>query len=125
MRDNPSHEIPMMAGMWGLKVAMNRSFANYIVETMRDPGISENYTFKKYGNDQTFLSNYVYKFIVADSVIHDAYSCGVLNGTPWPTRRIGGCFVGSTSWCDEWSLYAGTECPEVCRPKDHMDWTRC
>ena len=123
MRDNPSHGTTMLAGMWGLKVAMNRSLANSIVETMLNPNLSKNYTFKTYGNDQKFLTDYVYKSLVSNSVIHDAYSCRALNGTPWPTQRVGNCFVGSIWGCDEWGSIQ--ECPEACRPKDHMDWTHC
>ena len=110
--------------MWGLKVSQDRILAKNIVDLMLDKQISANYTFAKYGNDQFFLAHHVYKLIVKNSVIHDAYCCTKLDGTPWPTRRVGNCFVGSTSWCDEY-LGSVVECPYECRPKEHKDWSQC
>ena len=123
MRDHPHHKTHILAGMWGLKAAKERGLAQRIVDLVTDSKTAAKYPFR-YGNDQSFLSNYVYKLIFGDSIIHDAYHCSDLNGTPWPSRRAGDCFVGNIYGCNETSGTAA-DCPVKCRPIDHKDWVQC
>jgi hypothetical protein len=84
--------------MWGAKNKLDRKFSNSIIEKILDKRIADDYKRRPKGLDQEFLSVYVYYQIRSNSVIHDSYTCNLYkDSTPWPTKRIGDCFVGSPS----------------------------
>lgn len=74
------------------------------------------------GNDQFFLSNYVYHPIVLKSTVHDSYHCKVyVNSKPFPTKRKDHSYVGNLME----NGVPRTPCPIHCRPENHKDWTYC
>ena len=75
------------------------------------------------GSDQAFLSTFVYPFIRNDSIIHDSYLCMTYGGSPFPTQRLGDCFIGGVTECNVNSTFAW-ECPVKCRPRNHY-WPTC
>lgn len=48
-----------------------------------------------------------------------------MSGEPWPTQRLGDCFVGSIYDCNKDAINEFPMCPDACRPKDHQNWTSC
>ena len=134
-KDHPQHGTEILGGMWGYKRSTNIPNSDRIFEKILDQKISKlfnkNLQSEK-GADQSFLSNHVYSLLVDDSVIHDAYTCKSYNNSrPFPTRRVGYCFVGtimnrleacSNATAEKLKYYT---CPEQCRPSNHLDWTSC
>ncbi len=114
-------------GMWGFNSALGRSLANEIFKRILDSKTASKFNSNNEspkGHDQFFLSDYVYPLIHKKSIIHDSYLCKGFGGGPWPTKRIGNCFVGSPASCN----ITGTDfydCPVECRPKMHPDWKKC
>lgn len=83
------------------------------------------YSVIKYSEgDQNFLSAYVYPLISNNTIVHDSYLCKLFGGSPFPSKREGDCFVGSTTNCNKYYRFL-EECPIDCRPKDHTDWIYC
>lgn len=75
-------------------------------------------------SDQFFLRDYVYSLVKNDSLIHVSYLCAFYKDSiPFPTRRVGDCFVGQVGNCNKNSTFI--ECPVECRPKGHKDWIYC
>ncbi len=127
--DHQDHGALILAGMWGFHSKLDRNMANSIFKDMIDLKISQNYIpYRGQNNkekDQYFLASYVYNKIKQKSVIHDSYLCWLYNDSePFPTRRIGNCFVGGENAI---SCINGTvkDCPIQCRPKNHQDWNTC
>ena len=59
------------------------------------------------------------------ALIHDSFNCNKnMSGEPWPTQRLGNCFVGSIWNCDK-NATSFHKCPDICKPKDHQNWTSC
>jgi hypothetical protein len=114
--------------MWGFKSNSNRNLANTIFYTILNKNIAVRYNHNKQspkGADQSFLSDHVYKHLKQISIIHDSFSCKYYeNSQPWPTRRIGNCFVGSPRECNQ-SANNFYECPMECRPYNYRDWENC
>ena len=52
------------------------------------------------GVDQDFLKHHVYGLIKNNSLIHDSFTCAIFDGTAFPSKRVGNCFIGSTDGCD-------------------------
>ncbi|CAF1000518.1 unnamed protein product [Brachionus calyciflorus] len=127
MRDNPSHGTHILGGMWGFKSILNRAKANEIYNLIINKNLSRNYNpngRSTKGYDQFFLSDHVYPKIKLNSTIHDSYLCKHYpNSRPFPTKRIGNCFVGGVGWCNEKKNF--TICPNQCRPSNHQDWETC
>ncbi len=126
MRDHPSHDMRMLAGMWGAKVAQVRNtWRKVLLAMLRDPGARPPHELKE-GSDQFLLSYYVWPWASGRSMQHDSYTCHLFGGraSPWPTRREGGVgnFVGAP-----FALAASVKelCPERCRPREHKEWTKC
>lgn len=111
--------------MWGFYNSRNRDLASYIFSYIIDFKISA--IFNKDKNvkqaDQTFLREYIYPKIKKISIIHDSYLCKSYGGDPFPTKRVGNCFIGSTAEC--YSNLTFYKCPDECRPTDHPNWISC
>ena len=55
---------------------------------------------------------------------HDSFCCGQFGTSiPFPTRRLDAEYVGQI--VDGLPYPLPETCPEKCRPKDHINWTRC
>jgi len=60
----------------------------------------------KKGFDQFFLADYVYPLVKQVAVIHDSYCClSYRDSQPFPTKRIGNCFVAAIGGCNETGIY--------------------
>ena len=69
-----------------------------------------------------FLASKVYRLIISEALVHDAYNCRFFGASPWPTKRQGDCFVGGFECNSSNKFY---ECPMDCRPPEHPDWISC
>ena len=128
LKDNPNHGTSILGGMWGFHRSRKQNLANHISSLILDPEISKQFKQQNgKGLDQSFLSQYIYPLIKEKSMIHDSYFCQLYdtkNSKPFPSRRIGNCFVGGfTEFCKHNDTYY--ECPVECRPKEHTDWKTC
>lgn len=125
MRDHKDHGAVMLAGMWGFYNSRSRDLANNIFRNINDTKLRAQY-FGRKGNDQAFLSNYVYRQIKDNSVIHDSNLCRMYRDSePFPTRRVGYCHVGLRNENCANESKDVSRCPVECRPKDHQDWEKC
>lgn len=61
------------------------------------------------------------------TLVHDSFNCRrIVGDKPWPTQRVGNCYVGSDVECDEnGRIEENFTCPIKCRPKEHPDWISC
>ncbi len=83
--------------MWGFFNSRDRRLANKLFNLIIDRNtsmIDNNKQQNTYNVDQTFLANVVHPLIVNNSVVHDSYLCKTLGGEPFPTKRVGNCFIG-------------------------------
>ena len=121
--------------MWGFNVSIDRPKSNFIFNKIVDKELSKKYNKNlksPKGFDQFFLTDHVYPIIVRDSITHDSYSCKTFNfSSPFPTKRIGTCFVGAAMHNTDLCLKPSSEqltyykCPMDCRPSNHLDWNQC
>ncbi len=114
--------------MWGFYNQRDRNLSKQIFNDIIDQNIAKQYNSRPInskGQDQFFLSSYVYQKIKKNSVIHDSYLCLMYNDSePFPTKRVGNCFVGgenALSCINE----TFKDCPVQCRPQNHQDWNTC
>ena len=113
--------------MWGFYNSKNRQLANELFNRIVDPEISYKYNKVKNqkGKDQEFLSRHVYPILKKQSVIHDSYLCkNYKDSEPFPTQRIGNCFVGRVGNCNS-TATDFYQCPRECRPENHQEWLNC
>ena len=125
MRDHPGHEMPILAGMWGIKVkALRKSLRLILNQMLQDPLSRSN--FLSSSDDQFLLGKYIWPWSKDRSVQHDSFFCTYFGrAKPWPTQRPLGevnNFVGSPFALNSSLAVA---CPERCRPRDHKDWVFC
>lgn len=113
--------------MWGFKRHLDPEKANLIFSLITDKEMSKKFnpnSNSPKGFDQTFLSTVVYEIISNKWLEHDSYLCSFFtNSKPFPTKRIGNCFVGGIGSCNETALFY--TCPKECRPKNHLNWIFC
>ena len=143
MRDNKQHGIEMLGGLWGLastrlssidrlkigKALLPSDDATQIrrfVQTYADRG------------DQIFLTDHIWPIARSNSLTHDSFYClwsryiYRTDTRPFPSQRqYPDCFVGCPKPCCRRLSNATIDfrqyeqCPSVCRPKTHPDWTFC
>ncbi|KAG7161597.1 hypothetical protein Hamer_G014161 [Homarus americanus] len=125
MRDHPSHNGLILAGMWGgSRVRGGDKFRNMIREMLRWP--PRNF----WDYDQMMLKRVVWPEVLDSLLAHDSYFCGNPHfrshhrSAPFPTRRDRRYFVGWGPTRDH-ELSGVTVCPKECRPPDHQDWSYC
>lgn len=96
MRDHPLHTTCIMGGLWGAK----RVCLEYL------PPLIEKKVFQGiYGEDQKFLSRYVYPVAVQSAMIHDSFFFREWKRHPFPSQREKNAFVGEVfTECDEPNL---------------------
>jgi hypothetical protein len=121
----------IVGGYWGFSNMRNRHLANYLFKILTNKFIAQTYNIIKNekGQDQFFLTDYYSKYSLKNSTTHDSFSCNYLGGDPFPTQRIGNCFVGCTGCCNSSIEFSNQKyshvCPVECRPKNHQDWIHC
>lgn len=112
--------------MWGFKTNVDIKLTKKIFSRILNKKTARKYNLNTTkGYDQRFLSDKVYSLIRSKSIIHDSYTCrNFWSSEPFPTQRIGNCFIGETGQCN---LTASSffECPTACRLANHMDWKYC
>lgn len=127
MRDHPSHNGYMLAGLWGgRRIAGQPSNLVELGSTLFHSQPRHYWDF-----DQALLRRIVWPEAVKNSVQHDSYSCNfekfnlVHHCRPFPTKRQGKLYVG-------WGPVKGPQnktgikpCPKQCRPNDNQDWIFC
>lgn len=141
--------------MWSIKTQLDRERSRRIFHDVHSDAIGQKYNGNGQtpkGNDQFFLTHYVWGLIKHDSTIHDSYTCRhFTESKPFPTRRRLPDYIGSftllpnmsscpveyhqaaargqaqnmTYWSDVIRPRKVDECPIRCRPADHQDWTTC
>ncbi|XP_068201523.1 uncharacterized protein [Palaemon carinicauda] len=123
MRDNPHHNVEMMAGMWG---GCNYKYSNYYTKAAN---IRKNMLeYGKYLNqDQPALWLYMWPEVQHDGIFHDAFTCMRYPGSrPFPTKRNGDTYVGMRTYRKTYELDGiRRTCPEICRPINHQEWEFC
>lgn len=127
-KDSESHDFEIMGGMWGMRNSLNRSLASDIFTMLMNVDLcrffNQNGKSPK-GQDQQFLTYYVYDLIVWQATVHDSYWCEkYANSRPFPTRRVAMDFVGSAKKKLNATRFV-KECPRACRPRKHPDWIYC
>ncbi len=91
--------------MWGFYNSRDQAIAEqiYFLIVNKEIALKFNKVVNQKGQDQNFLTQYVYPLIKNKSVVHDSYLCMTFGGEPFPTRRIGLCHVGQY-------IYANNQC---------------
>lgn len=124
MRDNKAHGTEILGGMWGFYNARNRILAfhlfNLILNSQRYNNVNSYKKKNLNGNDQLFLSD-IYYLLKNEAIIHDSYFCEKYGGDPYPTERIGNCFIGAVGECNSTGLFE--ICPVKCRK--YLEWITC
>lgn len=81
MRDHPSHDVPILGGMWGVKAPLLRDMSALIQRYLKGDF---------WQVDQNFLREVVYPTVKSETLVHDEF----IERRPFPTRRRGLEFVG-------------------------------
>ncbi len=132
MRDNPYHRASIVGCCFGMRQNNKNRETNYkIFHKM----LEENHEVWRKGEDQRLLDVHLWPVAKRDMVCHDSYLCDIYandGNRPFPTKRISSDdfktgpvynFVGSNGGAI--SLTSHNECPEKCRPENHLDWKLC
>jgi len=125
MRDHPAHGASMLGGTWGAKVVNQRKDFFLAFKKLFKDGIAYLSRDKGGGWDQIALLRFVWPWAKHVLFSHDSYTCKKFSGThPFPTKRETGPgnFIGSAVAINS---STDTECPEKCRPRNHLDWITC
>ena len=125
-KDHPWHGTSILGGMWGFFNARDRTLAKRFFDLFIDKKLSSQYNQglkSPKGSDQNFLTEHIYPILKSNSITHDSYLCGGYGGSPFPTKRLGNCYIGGTTECDINATFY--ECPSQCRPREHQDWKFC
>jgi hypothetical protein len=81
MRDHPYHNVPILAGMWGVRNGLLLDMAEDIAKYSKGD---------VWQVDQNFLRDCIYPKVKDDSVVHDEF----FEKNSFPDERESGCFVG-------------------------------
>jgi len=87
MRDHPSHNAPILGGLWGAKTDVFDLVASGL-ENYRPRG--------EYGEDQRFLARSLYSSQRQSSFVHDSFFWREPQRKKFPTKRISGFYVGES-----------------------------
>ena len=115
--------------MWGFAAKRNRQLSLKLFKIITNKIISAYYNKVKdqKGLDQILLTDFFSKYSIKNSTTHDSYNCYKHNDAskPWPSKRVGKCFVGGNrTKCIESESFEHI-CPIRCRPSNHLDWIFC
>ena len=122
MRDHPSHNAPMMAGMWGCKVNQAKPDLKAVFLELLHHPIAFGRTNAASG-DQILLEKYFWPWAKSSMFQHDSYHCAEFTKSrPWPSRRpkkplnfVGARFALNETLSDV--------CPDKCRAD--KKWLQC
>ncbi|XP_042871576.1 uncharacterized protein LOC122252934 [Penaeus japonicus] len=126
MRDHPSHNGFILAGLWGGRPSLARALAYDAAAVMLSQPYSDIWDY-----DQRLLRRVLWPRIKEDTMSHDSYTCRAeefggrrQKPRPFPTQRDGRNYTGfgRTKMGVAESL---PPCPAPCRPPRHLDWTFC
>lgn len=132
MRDHPAHDMPILAGMWGVKLngmtGVREAFRAIFLDIFKKSStyLTTNEDHEVGSQDQSLLETYIWPVFRALTLQHDSYHCQRFGKSrPWPTRRLEsspnnyvGAPVALNSTLEE-------PCPEKCRPREHGEWRFC
>jgi hypothetical protein len=125
MRDHPEHSIPILGGLWGIKINKERLLIKNVSQHLLSPDIAQCYTDE---HDQTFLADYIWpraNMYHKMTLQYDSFHCAKFpNSHPFPTRKESPTrFVGCRR--PNCTQDKHPQCPKGCRPVDHPDWIWC
>ncbi|KAL7636903.1 UNVERIFIED_CONTAM: hypothetical protein RMT77_012661 [Armadillidium vulgare] len=127
MRDHPSHNGLILAGMWGaIREKDEKKLIKFLMKMVITP-VRDVWDY-----DQILLRRFLWPEVVNQIVLHDSYYCKSTFLTnkgniilPYPTQRKGKMFVSWGPTRSKGELDALKPCPSACRPKNHQDWEYC
>ncbi|XP_066949025.1 uncharacterized protein [Macrobrachium rosenbergii] len=124
MRDNPMHDQPIMAGMWG---GCNSFYPDAMPRLRNIVFKWSNKSTSHHSRDQLNLSWLLWPTFKKNHTAHDAYSClEYPESRPFPTKRLNFTFIGMRTSRNEFAHdKINIPCPVQCRPANHKDWTFC
>ncbi|CAF1096515.1 unnamed protein product [Rotaria sordida] len=125
IRDHHEHDVPILGGLWGIKLNKERSLINNISQYLLSPDVVKCYKGK---GDQNFLEDYIWPHaIMYDKMTleFDSFFCKKYpNSRPFPTRKESPTlFIGCRR--PNCTKDKHPECPKECRPANHPDWIWC
>ena len=88
MRDNPVHNMPIMGGMWGIKLTpdIRSKLEHSFMDMFRSPIFYKSHKLK--GPDQDIIRKFIWPWAKIFTMGHDSYSCKRwANSRPFPTQR--------------------------------------
>ncbi|XP_063884453.1 LOW QUALITY PROTEIN: uncharacterized protein LOC135113216 [Scylla paramamosain] len=125
MRDHPSHNGLILAGMWGGSRERGAANLTSMLHAMTRWPPRDIWDY-----DQMLLKRVVWPEVLDSVLAHDSYFCANPHfqsrhrAVPFPTRRDGRLFVGwGRTRADERKTII--DCPVQCRPRNHLDWRLC
>ncbi|XP_069161040.1 uncharacterized protein [Procambarus clarkii] len=124
MRDHRNHFVPVMAGLWGVKL---NNDSRHQLAALRDTILAKAVGKSGYFDDQLLLASELFPAMEGKVMAHDSFWCGVYEDSlPWPTQRHNGIFVGYRKYKKVYHNETLREmCPRYCRPPDHPEWVFC
>lgn len=122
MRDHPTHDRPIISGMWGFVTYLNRELSEKLFHILIENSDSELITLDRF-----------WPIFKDNCTIHDSFYCSKKeygNSEPFPTKRsLDNCYVGQYGCCgSEFNSINSpvVQCPIECRPKDKANqWLFC
>lgn len=125
IRDHPEHAIPILGGLWGIKLNEETSWRRNMSRYLLTPDFVRRFTAVR---DQDFLEQFLWPHIQSHKdrlLAFDSFSCERFpESLPFPTRKESPTrFVGCRRPNCTGDKHG--ECPQVCRPRQHPDWIWC
>lgn len=125
IRDHPDHSIPILGGLWGIKLNKERSWIKNISSILLTPDIVRCYTGER---DQIFLEEFIWphaNLYSKKTLEYDSYNCQKFpNARPFLIRKQSSTrFVGCRR--PNCTTDEHPPCPMQCRPPNHLDWIWC
>ena len=125
IRDHPQHIIPILGGLWGIKLDQERAWRENVAKYLLSPDVVRCYSDVR---DQNFLEDVLWPHANTHklrTMEHDSFHCQKYrNAIPFPTRKESPThFVGCRR--PNCTQDRHEECPMACRPADHPDWIWC
>lgn len=98
MRDNPSHNVPILGGTWAAKPGCVPNFKEMMEAYMSRLKVhkQDNPRGNLHGTDQMFLSECVWPVIKNIHIAHDEFHHFSGKERPFPVKNENGMFIGQT-----------------------------
>lgn len=129
MRDHPAHDMPILAGMWGMKLGakpgVREALRAIFLDIFRKSSTYYSYDEPVGSQDQSILETYIWPVFRSLALVHDSYHCQRFGKSrPWPSQRLKGAnnYVGAPVALNS---TLNETCPEKCRPREHGEWRYC